>query len=66
MNKLIRMRARKHIQHVDDERALGNGVIVTLAEGWEFAIDPGCGVMGFDSVAEAYHGSTRQEVRRKA
>ena len=39
------------VEHWDDERALGNGIIVTLRLGHVFYDD--CGVMGFDTVAEA-------------
>ena len=28
---------RRWIAHIDDERELGNSIIVTLAKGWEFA-----------------------------
>jgi hypothetical protein len=39
------------IEYYDDERNLGNGIIVTLIPGVFFYDD--CGVMGFDSPAEA-------------
>jgi hypothetical protein len=42
------------IEHLSDERAIGNGWIVTLHYGW--AIDPaersGCHVFGADTLAE--------------
>jgi len=47
------------VEHWDDERSLGNGIIVTLRDGVYFYDD--CGVMGFDTSAEA-----KGEVRRIA
>ncbi|MBU7589984.1 MAG: hypothetical protein KAF42_12300 [Sphingopyxis terrae] len=38
-------------EHWDDERGIGNGIIVTLLPGHLFYDD--CGVMGFDTVREA-------------
>ncbi|MCZ7497241.1 hypothetical protein G6M78_16010 [Agrobacterium tumefaciens] len=39
------------VEHWDDERGIGNGIIVTLLPGHFFYDD--CGVMGFDTVREA-------------
>ena len=39
------------VEHWDDERKLGNGIIVTLKPGHFFYDD--CGVMGFDGLREA-------------
>lgn len=39
------------VEHWDDERAIGNGIIVTLRPGHFFYDD--CGVMGFDTVTQA-------------
>jgi len=54
------MRMPKHladrIEWWDDERGIGNSLIVTLKPGWEFADDPGCGTMGFDTVKDAIKG----------
>lgn len=58
--------ARPWVKHVDDERSIGNGVIVTLQEGWEFVLDPGCGVRGFDTLREARDGTMQADVRKKA
>jgi hypothetical protein len=52
---------RSWIAYIDDERKLGNSIIVTLAEGWFFADEPDCGVRGFDTV-----GEVRQQTARKA
>lgn len=39
------------VEFWDDEREIGNGIIVTLIPGKYFYDD--CGVMGFDTVREA-------------
>ena len=39
------------VEHRDDERGIGNGIIVILLPGHFFYDD--CGVMGFDTVREA-------------
>lgn len=44
-------RQRDAIQHWDDERDIGNGIIVTLKPGNYFYDD--CGVQGFDTPQEA-------------
>ena len=49
---LDKIRARSHVAFVDDERDLGNSIIVTLREGFDFADEPGCGVQGFDTVKD--------------
>lgn len=45
------------VEHWDDERSIGNGILVTLKPGHFFYDD--CGVQGFDTAAEA-----RKEIRR--
>ena len=52
---------RSWIAYIDDERAEGNGIIVTLEDGWFFADEPDCGVRGFDTV-----GEVRQQTARNA
>lgn len=59
---LDEIRKRSWIHAVDDERSLGNSIIVTLANGFDFADDPGCGVKGFDTVSEAKVGTTKSAV----
>ena len=39
------------VEHWDDERGIGNGIVVTLKPGAFFYDD--CGVMGFDTPKEA-------------
>lgn len=43
------------VEHWDDERSIGNSLIVTLKHGWKFDIDPlyPNHVKGFETVAEA-------------
>ena len=53
---------RPWINHIDDERSLGNSIIVTLATGYEFANDPGCGVQGYDTVAQVRAGTAKDNI----
>jgi len=55
--------ARPWVAFIDDERHLDNSIIVTLAKGYEFADDKGCGVKGFDTVAEVVAGTAKQQIR---
>lgn len=53
--KSVPKKLRERIQFWDDERGLGNSLIVTLEHGWHWAgIDPypGMHVAGFDTVSE--------------
>jgi hypothetical protein len=45
----------KRVQFWDDERGIGNSLIVTLHSGWKFPTDPmnPSHVEGFDTVKEA-------------
>lgn len=43
---------RNWISHIDDERDLGNSIIVTLKKGWNFQDGDKEGVRGFDTLAE--------------
>lgn len=56
------IRQLPHVAHVDDERNIGNSIIVTLKDGWYYKADPQCGVSGFDTVAEAKAGSAKKAV----
>lgn len=53
---------RPWIAHIDDERDIDNGIIATLAPGYTFAADPGCGVRGFDTMTEVQAGTRKQDV----
>ncbi len=65
MKTLDELRALPHVMHVDDERKIGNSLIVTLKEGWYFVNEPGCGVRGFDTVADAKKGTARKAVTQQ-
>lgn len=62
---LDQVRALPHVLHVDDERALDNGIIVTLKPGIFFVGDPGCGVRGFDTIKETVRETNVKKVYRK-
>ena len=55
-------KTRPWIAHLDDERRDGNSILVTLKTGYDFADDPGCGVKGFDTVAEVRDGTRKVDV----
>lgn len=61
MSKTINtlLATRPWIRYIDDERAEGNSIIVTLANGYEFADDPGCGVQGFDTISDLKVGTSK-------
>jgi hypothetical protein len=45
---------RDRVEHWDDERALGNSLIVSLKPGWYWLAEgEGVHVRGFDTIAEA-------------
>jgi hypothetical protein len=50
---LGRLRAHPRVEHVDDERAIGNSVIVTLRQGWTFSAMEDNRVDGADSPSAA-------------
>lgn len=64
MNKTISqlLDSRRWIAHIDDERHLDNSIIVTLADGWDFVDEAGCGVRGFDSLTELRSGTGKKNV----
>ncbi len=67
MSKILKaIKALPHVMYVDDERRVGNAIIVTLEEGYCFANDPCCGVQGFDTVADARKGVSKNAVIKKA
>jgi len=55
-------RIPKTVEHWDDERAIGNGVIVTLHYGWSFEHMNHEGVRGFDTVREALSASAQKRL----
>jgi hypothetical protein len=46
------LETRLWVKHIDDERSLGNSIIVTLDEDYSFMNEKGCGVRGYDKVAD--------------
>jgi hypothetical protein len=46
----------KRVAHIDDEREIGNSIIVTLNKHYFFADEPNCGVRGFDTLKELKDG----------
>jgi len=60
LNNLLEQ--RRWIAHIDDERNEGHSILVTLARGWDFEDERGCGVRGFDTVAEVKAGTTKASV----
>jgi hypothetical protein len=54
--KSLEMFHGKRVAHIDDERELGNSIIVTLHQHYYFADEPGCGVRGFDTLKELKEG----------
>lgn len=56
--KSVPAKYRERIQHWDDERDIGNSIIVSLNKGFEFGIDSfECRhVEGFDNVKDAVAG----------
>ena len=66
MNTLQKLKAqRSWIEIIDDERDCpfgDNGFIVTLKKGYAFAVDPDCGIRGFDTFAELKKGTSKKAV----
>lgn len=58
--------SRPWIAYIDDERAEGNSIIVTLANGWYFADEFDCGVRGCDTVREVQIYTAKNNVINKA
>ena len=50
---LGRLESHKRVEHADDERSIGNGVIVTLRQGWTWDALNDNRVQGFDTASEA-------------
>ena len=53
------LQKRSWIKHIDDERSVDNGIIISLQKGWTFESDPSCSVMGFDTMSDAIAGTKR-------
>jgi hypothetical protein len=59
---LDELRKRPYIASVDDERGNRHSLIVNLVAPYCFVDDPGCGVRGFDTVADAKNGCAKSKV----
>lgn len=53
MATIQQVKSNPKVELVDDERALGNGVIVTLKQGWTFSPGEDNRVRGADTFHEA-------------
>ena len=53
MTAIDRLKRHYKVEIVDDERGIGNGVIVTLKKGWTFSVSEDNRVRGADTVREA-------------
>lgn len=63
MTKMLTKIAKfPYVAHVDDERADGNSIIVTLHNDYDFVDDPGCGTKGFETDAQAWVGCMKDAV----
>jgi len=54
MSTLDKLRRHPRVEIVDDERSIGNGVIVTLRQGWTFDALQDNRVGGGDTIKDAY------------
>jgi hypothetical protein len=62
MSSLLKVSKLPWVLFVDDERELDNSIIVTLKNGYTFKDDPGCGVMGFDTIKELIDGTKKSKI----
>lgn len=53
--KSVPKKLAEKVLHWDDERAMGNSLILSLKSGWKF-IATECHTSGFDTVKEAIEG----------
>ena len=59
------LNTRLWVAYIDDERADGNSIIVTLDKDYVFMNERDCGVRGFDTVAEVELGTRFSEIIHK-
>lgn len=53
--KYVPKRSAAKVAHWDDERGMGNSLIVTLKDGWRF-VTTECHTSGYDTIQEAIEG----------
>ena len=58
------MQKESPIQHWDDERSIGNGIIVMLKYGWAFEPTGGEHTRGFDTITEARKATAKKQLHR--
>lgn len=56
------MKLPSYVLYLDDERDIGNAIIVTLKEGYTFSDGDGCGVMGFDTMQDVRRALKRSNI----
>lgn len=50
---VARLAGHARVEHVDDERSLGNGVLITLRQGWAWDPMQDNRVRGFNTASDA-------------
>jgi hypothetical protein len=65
MSTITKIANRLWVSHIDDERADGNSIIVTLDSDFVFDDERDCGVRGFDTLKEAEQGTRLNSVINK-
>ena len=65
MSTITKIANRLWVSHIDDERADGNSIIVTLDSDFVFDDERDCGVRGFDTLKDAEQGTRLNSVINK-
>ena len=65
MSTIQKIASRLWVSHIDDERADGNSIIVTLDSDFVFDDERDCGVRGFDTLKDAEQGTRLNSVINK-
>ena len=55
---------RPWIAHIDDERDIGNSIIVTLKSGWKFKDGEQEGVRGYDTMKDLRQDTSKANVEQ--
>lgn len=63
INKILS--TREWIAFIDDERSIGNSIVVTLKNGWHFANGDKEGVRGYDTFSEVKADTKKSNVIKK-
>ena len=62
MSTIQKIASRLWVAHIDDERADGNSIIVTLDSDFVFDDERDCGMRGFDTLKNAEQGTRLNSV----